>query len=155
VDTGGLTPRRDPEFDSTAVPGILTPLDSPEYYLRLIANPFLAILAFLAWLGALVWLCHLDLDRELIGPMVPIIAVVFLFGLWKIGSLFQYHCLDCGKTGRMSRWREHVCVPSALRRQAGRVRRFRGPSLFVQVVLWLWGLLALGLVVRSAGLLRF
>jgi hypothetical protein len=136
-------------------PGILTPLDSPEDYLRLIANPFLAILGFLGWLGAVIWITHLDIDRELLGPLVPIIAVVFLFVLWRIGALFQYHCLDCGATGRLSRWREHVCLPSALRQQLGRPKRIRGPSPIVQIVLWLWGLLAVGVLAGSLGLFHY
>lgn len=151
LETGAPTPRNDPEFVSPTEHRLLARDETPEDYLRLVANPFLAVLGFLGWLGALIWIFHLELDRELIGPMIPIIAVVFLAGLWKIGSLAQYHCLDCGSTGRLFRWREHVCLPSSLRRQAGRRRRFRGPSLFVQMILWLWGLLAFGLFLRSLG----
>jgi hypothetical protein len=148
---GPALPPHDPEFESPLAPGILPPLDAPENYLRLVANPFLGILGFLGWLAALIWTTHLDIDRELIGPLVPIIAVAFLFGLWRIGPLFQYHCLDCGATGRLSRWREHLCPASALRRQSGRRRRFRGPPLFAQVVLWLWGLFGAIMLARSWG----
>jgi hypothetical protein len=146
---GSPLPPHDPEFESIRAPGLLAPLDAPENYLRLVANPFLAALGFLVWLGAVIWLTHLDIDRELIGPMVPIIGVVFLFALWRLGALFQYHCLDCGATGRLSRWREHLCPASASRRQAGRFRRLRGPSLFAQVILWFWALFALVMLIHS------
>jgi hypothetical protein len=132
-------------------PGLPPPPENPENYLRLVANPFLAFFGFILWLVALVWVVNLKIERELIGPMLPIIAIVFLAALWKVWALLQYHCLDCGHTGYMKYWREHLCAASAHRRDSGRRRRFRGPSLVVQMVLWLWGILLIGIVATSQG----
>lgn len=138
-------PQRDPEFESPVAPGA-RPLDfEPEAYLRLVANPFLALFGFLVWLRVLLGIVTMFAGRrELMGPLAPIIGVVMLAFLWLLLGLFQFHCLDCGKTGRLSRWREHACPPSVERRLSGRRRRLRGPTPPVQILLWLWGLLMLG-----------
>ena len=49
-----------------------------------------------------------------------------LASLVLVVFLFQYHCLDCGATGRLSRWRDHACD----RRVAARRRHgsTRGPD---------------------------
>src|SRR5262245_51062076 len=100
----------------------------------------------LGWLYLLV-LVFQKLRRipALFGPLAPAVVLAFAVLLWLIPGLFQYHCLDCGRIGRLSRWREHTCVRSSWRRAAGRPRLFRGPPPLVQVVLWLWGLLTLAL----------
>jgi hypothetical protein len=153
VEPGGPTARNDPEFENPVGPAVRLrdPLVSPETYLRLVANPFLAILGFIVWLLAIRWVTHLNIERELLAPLAPIIVIVLLAAVWRVGSLFQYHCLDCGATGRMAHWREHLCPASAYRRDSGRGRRIRGPSLHVQIVLWLWGLLAFGIFANAQG----
>jgi hypothetical protein len=147
-------PSRDPEFvPGPAAPGELLPSPiNPHLYLRVIANPFLGFAGLLGWLGLLI-LVFRKLGRmpELFGPLAPAVVVAFAVLLWLMPGLFQYHCLDCGRTGRLSRWREHSCVRSNWRRAAGRPRPLRGPPPFVQVILWLWGLLMLALWADSHG----
>ena len=147
-------PGRDPEFAPIA--DVRTPITGglwPEMYLRLLANPFLALAGFLLWAIAAHWLRGLLARQpELIGPLAPIVTVLMLatlFGL--VPRLFRVHCLDCGRTLPHSRWREHTCVLSNLRRQAGRPRRFRGPSPFAPAVLWLWAFALVLIVLRAAG----
>jgi len=138
----------DPDFQPTVAPPRLAVADdAPEDYLRILANPFLAFCGFMIWLKALVSLFGLKANRELYGPLAPIIAIVFLAALWGLRSLLQFHCLDCGKTGRYLNWREHECLRSTERRYTGSYRRWRGPSPFIQLVMWLWGLLIFGAIV--------
>ena len=143
----GLPAPPDPDFQAT-VPAPLIELDhSPESYLRLVANPFLGLFGLIVWLGALDWI----VVKGGAGPFGLLALVLTLASLGLLPALFQYHCLDCGATGRLSRWRKHICPRSAARRFAGRPRRLRGPTPPVQVVLWLWGLMALTLLAHAFG----
>lgn len=147
-------PTRDPEF-GVVNSGLQShePDDlHPEAFLRVVANPFLGTFGLLLWLMALIWFGRLwQHNPQLISPLAPILAVLLLSSLWLVPSLFQFHCLDCGRSGRLANWRGHVCPASAVRRLAGRPRRLRGPSPFVQIILWFWGGLALALVATSMG----
>jgi hypothetical protein len=96
-------------------------------YQRLVANPFLAVLGLFAWVGAL----RLSWEARRAEFFLP----ALLAGL-AIPLLFQYHCLDCGRTGHLARAFEHACAHVEMRRQAGRPRRFRGPSPWAQTKLW-------------------
>lgn len=149
---------RDPEF-ATATATVLESTDlehaaiAPENYLRVVANPFLGFAGLIGWLVALIWVIrHLHANPHLIGPIAPFIAAVFLACLWLMPGLMHYHCLDCGGTGRQSRWRRHVCTTSALRRMQSRPRRLRGPSPPGQVVLWLWLILTVAIVLGRMGI---
>lgn len=145
-------PIRDPDFDlGPPAPGaLLSPPINPHLYLRVIANPFLGFAGLVGWLGLLGKVFH-ELRRmpALLGPLAPAVVLAFAVLLCLVPSLFQYHCLDCGGTGRLSRWREHACARSNGRRMAGQPRRLRGPPPFVQTVLWLWGLLILAVWLRG------
>ena len=102
---------------------------APELYLRVLANPFLGFAGLVGWLLAARWAVGLlRKSPELIGPLSPILVALFLAALALIPGLFHVHCLDCGATLRMSRWRWHACATSALRRVSGRTRWLRGPS---------------------------
>src|SRR5262249_13185234 len=140
---------RDPEFSSPQHQGRLIELDhAPESYLRLVANPFLAASAGLAWLW---FLFHVVAEFvSMRSPFTPVVALVMVGLLALIVPLFQYHCLDCGATGRLSRWRRHICMVSASRRERGRPRRLRGPSPPAQVVLWFWFVLTAGILATWA-----
>ncbi len=72
---------------------------------------------------------------------MPTLAAVVL-----VVFLLQYHCLDCGATGRLTRWRDHLCGPVRLRSQAGGPLRVRGLSPVAQTVLWFY-VLIIGAVV--------
>lgn len=102
----------------------------PESYLRVVANPFLALFAILiAW----------ALPRIAGGSRLPegVLIAVWLGAFFSLPWLVQFHCLDCGKTGRLTRWRSHLCSYAAERRLAGKPRKFRGPKPTAQVFLWL------------------
>ncbi len=140
-------PERDPEFEPI-IPTRLIELDhSPESYQRLVANPFLGFFAILVWLAALYAIVVLGW----VGAFAPMAVVLMIAILWLIPGLFQYHCLDCGRTGKLSDWRRHICLHVAERRIEGRVRRIRGPTPPVQIILWLWILMALALSAHSLG----
>jgi hypothetical protein len=154
LEPHGPPAQRDPEFVSgTGLATTPGPLIAPEDYLRILANPFLGLAGFVLWVLGLRWVLLLfRRNPDLIGPLAPILVVLFVFALFGlVPALLQYHCLDCGQTGRLGRWRSHQCLPSQLRRAAGRPRWVRGPSPFVQNILWLWGLLMLALIARFGG----
>ena len=135
VDLDPSAPSNDPEFGSNR-PGLLAGSldDEPESYLRLIANPFLACSYIVLWLIML----HEAVVGGFAGPLSPILVVILIAGLGLVPMLVQYHCLDCGGSGRMTRWRKHICYVSVARRDVGRRRRFRGPTPPIQVLLWFW-----------------
>jgi hypothetical protein len=140
-------PERDPEFHTPVEPRLIVLDHAPETYQRLVANPFLAGAGFLFWLALVARLVgHVEVVKN---PATPFIALGIIVVLFAIPRLLQYHCLDCGVTGRLAHWRRHVCAASAERRRQGRPRRLRGPTPPTQVILWLWVLLALGGILRG------
>jgi hypothetical protein len=96
-------------------------------YQRLVANPFLAALGWLAAFG----LIREALRRTNLPLFFTSIALFFLSFL-----LLQFHCLDCGATRWLPGYQRHAC-PAVVARQANAARRrFRGPRLRTQLVLW-------------------
>jgi hypothetical protein len=149
VDVDLPHPPHDPEFGSFRAGPLLRDLDGePEAYLRLVANPFLGLVYLVAWLVTL----YESLVGGFAGPLTPMLVALLIAGLGLVPGLMQYHCLDCGGTGRLWRWRKHLCHRSLSRREAGRPRRFRGPSPPLQVILWLWMLMALALLLNAVGM---
>lgn len=118
-------------------------------YLRVVANPFLA------FAGAVLWVLLLGeaIVGRLAGPLTPTIVLVLVGLLWVAPLLVHFHCLDCGATGRLSRWGHHACAGPIQRRRAGRPRRARGPTPALQVLLWIWGILLVGMFLHVSGLL--
>lgn len=102
--------------------------DEPvEVYQRLIANPFLAVLA---------WLVSFYLFRESLRRQnLPLFLTGFVvfFGAF---FLMHFHCLDCGATGWLVRSRQHACPAVVARRQGGWARRWRGPAIKIQLAAW-------------------
>jgi hypothetical protein len=96
-------------------------------YQRLVTNPFLAFLGWILWFA----LVRLSLRSGLLPYFFAAIASFILPAF-----LLQYHCLDCGRTGRLARWREHACERVLARQAAGRPRWIRGPTPPVQALLW-------------------
>src|SRR5262249_22139577 len=141
-----VPPERDPEFRGQVEPRLLEIDYAPEAYLRLVANPFLALFALIAWVGlaALAFRRGFDGTNSVFIPAFVIVMVVLLL---RIPVLLQSHCLDCGATGRLAHWRRHACPAAAARRRSGRPRPLRGPTPPTQVILWLWLLLTVGIVV--------
>jgi hypothetical protein len=116
----------------------------PQEYQRLVANPFLALVGLIAWVAAFRW----ALNRRSLGAVGPVV-----FGLVAVFALLQYHCLDCGATGSLFRWKSHACDRVRARQEADQVRRFRGPNPVLQTVLWgylLAGVAILGIVLYQA-----
>lgn len=145
-----LTPTplaRDPELDPAAPVRLGTLGDEPQRYQRLVANPFLGFLGVLVLVTAAYHLMQAPRQSS-VGDMALVLAPFALLGLPR---LFQYHCLDCGTTGRLFRWRSHVCPASADRYLAGRPRRLRGPNPTAQVLLWVYVLLGLVIAWQAGG----
>jgi hypothetical protein len=115
-----VSPGLPPRAFSQAVP--------PERYQRLVANPFLALAGLFFWIAALL----LTFEHEQYGLSVPLFACLAIVFWW----LPQYHCRDCGKTGRLDRWREHACDAVQARIQASQPLQFRGPTVRMQMVVW-------------------
>jgi hypothetical protein len=117
----------DPELD--APPRRTVRLRDPDVHIhqRLLTNPFLALLMFIPWCAGFRWACS---TRNFY--LVNALVVAFPGVLW----LLQYHCLDCGATGSLFRWRRHACEHVRARQLVGRERRFRGPNPTTQAVLW-------------------
>jgi hypothetical protein len=97
---------------------------------RLLANPFLALLGLIGWYT----LMRYALVARRLDVFLPALASLAL-----VVFLFQYHCLDCGTTGRLTRWQDHAC-----RRPAAAGRRGWGwgwrwvPSPVVQTSWWFY-----------------
>lgn len=129
-------PRGRPTFEGPALDGEFdVPRRAPRVVLeshlaahqRLVANPFLAFLALILW----AWGIRLAYAAKSLPTLVTL-----AFGLLGVGLLLQYHCLDCGSTGSLFRWRRHACDRVLARHMAGRARRFRGPNPATQTLLW-------------------
>jgi hypothetical protein len=114
-------PRRAPRRRRIRVEGL-------EPYQRLVANPFLAVLGLIGWYALMAYVLR-GRRIDLFFPSLGSLGLVIF--------LFQYHCLDCGATGRLTRWRGHCCAAVKARRDAGRRHRFRGPSPWAQTVVML------------------
>ncbi len=152
VDLDLSAPSDDPEFGSNR-PGLLAGSldDEPEAYLRLIANPFLACSYIVLWLISL----YETIVGVFVGPLSPILVVILIAGLGLVPMLLQYQCLDCGGSGRLTRWRKHVCYVSIARRDVGRRRRVRGPTPPIQLLIWFWVVFALIVVFNSIASIPF
>ena len=94
---------------------------------RLVANPFLAVAACAGWLVAMIAATRAGNVAFFLGALVcgPVVLL-----------LPQYHCLDCGRTGHLSRSDRHACDRVRARVEAARPRRWRGPALGAQLILW-------------------
>lgn len=117
----------------------------PQEYQRLVANPFLALTLFVAWVAGM----RLALGSRNLFAVVG--ATAFFVAIVR---LLHYHCLDCGGTGWLFRWREHACDAVVARQLSGRVRRWRGPTPTVQAVLWMYLLAVVAIVAVVTGIVR-
>jgi hypothetical protein len=106
-------------------------------YQRLVANPFLAVFGMVVWFAII---------SEVVGNRRLDLFFPALASLILVYFLFQFHCLDCGATGRLRGWRTHSCASVQARRLSGRPRRFRGPSPTAQTLLWFYGLITFALI---------
>jgi hypothetical protein len=95
---------------------------------RLVVNPFLAVLVFIV----IVAVFRTSLAKRT-SSLFEIGVVLFVIDVF----LIQYHCLDCGATGWLLRFRRHACGAVQARWQRGERRRFRGPGVRIQLAVWL------------------
>jgi len=123
----------DPDVDTRPVrprPGPLAPVEDCQ---RLLANPLLGVVC---WIGAFLLLRESVYRHEMV---MFVWSVAFVL----VGIVFlQFHCLDCGETGSLLRSRAHACAAVVARRQTGYWRRHLLPGLKVQLVAWLFVLMA-------------
>jgi hypothetical protein len=130
----------DPELDPPRhrPAGPRRPPFLPQEYQRLVANPFLALLGLIIWF-AVFW-------EALESRNLPLTGLALL-ALCGVGYLLQYHCLDCGTTGLLFRWKSHACERVLVRQQTGRARRFRGPNPTFQTVLWVYLMIGVAILI--------
>ena len=116
--------------------------DSPvQWHQRLIANPFLAVLGTILWFVCV----RQTVETRTIRLFTPVAASLVL-----VIFLFEFHCMDCGRTGRLVSWRKHVCERVEVRRLSGRSLASWWPSVLTQTAVWLLGIsIATLLVVLS------
>jgi hypothetical protein len=134
----------DPELDPPPVRRPVRLGSDFRRFQRLVANPFLALAALVGWV--------IGLRRAYEARNLPVLLVL-VASLGGVVFLLQYHCLDCGATGWLFRWKSHACPRSLARQRDGRPLRFRGPTPTTQLVLWGYALLIgtlLALVVLRA-----
>ena len=117
----------DPDLDLQSRRPRREPIEPIEDRQRLIANPLLGVLF---WIVAFMMLRESVRRHELTlsawGLLFVLVGIVFM----------QFHCLDCGKTGWLLRYRSHACPAVIARRESKWVRPFRLPGLKVQLVVW-------------------
>jgi len=127
VDPGPGTFDRD--VDAQAGRPSRVPIELLPEYQRIVVNPLLGVLAWLAMIALLnAGVRSRSLTLFLIG-----LSLLFL------GLLFQqFHCLDCGATGWLFRYRSHACPKIVARYQDREVRRFRLPNVTTQITIWIY-----------------
>jgi hypothetical protein len=133
----------DPELDAprTEARRPQGPVHLPQETMRLLANPFLTVsLFFFGLWSAVVAERYKNIHILLLGVIVVFTSVGFL----------HYHCLDCGTTGFLFRWRRHECERVLVRRINGQVRRWRGPNPTAQTILWGYALLIVSILAGIA-----
>jgi hypothetical protein len=103
------------------------PVESLLEHQRIVVNPFLAVLGWVAVFGII--------RRSIQIKSMPL----FLAGdglLLAACLLLQFHCLDCGATGWLLRYKKHACSAVVMRAQNLVTRRFRAPGVKAQLVAW-------------------
>lgn len=136
-------PRIDRDFAPDPYPETPLPPDfTPPEHQRLVVNPFLAVVAVVAW----AWL-----TRRLFLTSFPPSALLpaLIFGLIPI--LIHTHCLDCGVTGVYPRWSQHACPKVVLRSRANRPRWLPWPTARTQLIVWGYVLGAVALLLAIVG----
>ena len=117
----------DPDLDLQPRQPARDSIEPIEGYQRLVANPFLAVLAWLVAFG----LVSESMKRQNLALFMTGIILLFVAFFF-----LQFHCLDCGATGWLLRSWAHACPAVVARRQSRMVRRFHGPGLKTQLAAW-------------------
>lgn len=125
----------DAELDAPRQRPRAIPVEPAAACQRLVVNPFLAVLG---WLAAAGLIRHSLQSHNL---ALHLSALIWLFVPYL---LIQYHCLDCHATGWYVRSRRHLCPP-VLDRLARGGKASHWPRARTQLVLWLYFVFVLGL----------
>jgi hypothetical protein len=134
----------DPDLDLPSSRGSLRPGSPPDSPKRLIVNPLLFVLD---WLAAVALIRHGIAHRNF--------AIFFVGALLSLLSFFliRYYCLNCGGTGWLVWQRRHCCPIPATQVPGGRLRWLCVPRIGVQIVAWIYVLattVILMLILRKA-----
>jgi hypothetical protein len=125
VDPGGGASDRGVEGRRRSPHGI--PFEFVAHYQRIVVNPFLGVLAW----AIMVAVIDAGVRRRSL--------TLFLSGLSLLVVGFavqQFHCLDCGATGWLYRYRRHACASVVARYENVEFRRIRIPNVPTQVTIW-------------------
>ena len=122
----------DPEFEAVRAPALRLRDFEPRHSQRVIVNPFLAVLDLLV-LGAMF------VGRHWFGIFSVTFGVALIV---LLPHLIQFHCLDCGRTGRYTAHKAHACPVVVKRWNDGLTTRF--PSARAQLIVWGWVLASVG-----------
>ena len=143
---GASRPRPDPEFAADPFPAAAFPPGfDPAEHQHLVVNPFLAVVALIAWGWA---------TRRLFATSFPPAALLPTLALAGLPFLVHNHCTDCGVTEPFPRWRRHACARVVLRGRSPSRSRWRlWPTARTQLILWGYILGAVGLLVAVVVLL--
>jgi hypothetical protein len=118
----------DPDFEPLPPPArVRLRSFNPRDHQKFVVNPFLAVLGLIL-LGKLAVL--------LVFSGFPPFAISLIIPLAFLPHLIQFHCLDCGKTGRYLRKDHHACSTIHARWDEDRSSKF--PSSKAQLTLWAW-----------------
>jgi hypothetical protein len=117
-------PPPDPEFGAQVASNWSEIEEHPEWFVRVVCNPFLAFGAVILWLAIILDAAMRGWARELTVPLAIVSAGLLVLSLPR---LCRYHCLDCGHSAPLGEWRRHLCPSAAGRRLANQPRRWRGP----------------------------
>jgi hypothetical protein len=107
---------------------VTSPADPIDPHRRLVANPLLAVAAFVA----AIFLIRFALEHRVLPIFLASLVLLFASCLFV-----QFHCLDCGSTGWLIRAGRHACPPLVARWREGRMGRWRFPGLRIQVIFWI------------------
>jgi len=127
VDPGRGTFDRDVDFQPGRQPRV--PIELLPEYQRIVVNPLLGVLA---WMAMTALLSAGVRSRSL---------TLFLIGLSLLFVGFflpQFHCLDCGATGWLFRYRSHACPKVVARYQDREAGRFGVPNVATQITIWFY-----------------
>jgi hypothetical protein len=127
VDPGQGTFDRDVDSQPGRPPRV--PIESLPEYQRIVVNPFL---------GVLTWLVMFALIRAGVRSQSSTLFLIGLSLLFVAFVFLQFHCLDCGATGWLFRYRRHACPSVVARYQNREVGRFRVPNVKIQMTIWFY-----------------
>jgi hypothetical protein len=135
----------DPDLDVRQGTRVHCEVESVGEFQRLLANPLLAVLCWVADVFVIRQSLRLESFPLFLAGLGFLLAPILLV---------QYHCLDCGATGLLFRSRSHACPAVVARLENPGAWRRRGLRLKTQLIVWFYGLTAASLLVAVGYLSR-